>query len=71
MKNEYSNDNSIGWLIGSTYNTWGQVVLTYPPSIVEVNEGDIMCMYIYTVPTGKIGANNNVPTSNITVEVVE
>jgi hypothetical protein len=71
MKNEYSNDNSICWLIGSTYNSWGQVTLTYPSSIVEVNEGDIMCMYIYTVPNGKIGANNNVPTSNITAEVIE
>ena len=71
MKNEFSNDNSIWWLIGTTNNAWGQVTLTYPSSIVEVNEGDIICMYIYTESTGQIGADNNVPTSNITVEVVE
>lgn len=71
VKNSHTNENTIGWINDITPLGGWSATLTIPQSLVEVNAGEVICVYVYTSGVGGVGSLNGVPTANLTVEVIE
>lgn len=71
VKNENLDSGTLHWLVDTTPNAAAHIMVTCPPFLAEVAEGDAIFMYSYTVGEGHVGSSNNLPQSHLTVEVVE
>lgn len=70
VKNQLNDPNTIVWVFEKVTSAWGTVVLTLPPKLVEVSEGDILYAYVYGEGYTTVGQGQGAEMS-MTVEVVE
>ena len=70
VKNQLNDPNTIVWVFEKVTSAWGTVVLTLPPKLVEVSEGDILYAYVYGEGYTTVGQGQGAEMS-MTVEVVK
>lgn len=65
-----SSGDILTWSMNNIAANWASVSVVIPAKMVEVDENDIIYMYIYTEGTGSIGPGNGADCS-LTVEVIK
>lgn len=72
IKNMIDTENTVGWLIDRIDAAAGQISMAYPPTLVDVSEGEEYYIYMYTPGTGQVGPDaGTMPQASLTIEVVE